>query len=171
MFIKRNIKKIKGDSNRNKFQSPKLRSTGRGKYVFPKYPYIPAGKYFSKITDARRIITQSNRDAIEVFYEIKNATICYQIANGILPEDTEIETYYIKQVYPIGTQYYEDFIDSVDEFLEIGGDMFGLEDAIGVTELVSLAYSNSNVGGFHGRCPFEMDDFIRQDIEDTDDDY
>ena len=166
MYTKRNIKKSQTKPSKGTSQASTLISTGKSKYVFPTYPDIQSGYYFSKIDEAKPTKTKSGDDAIEVFYEIKNGVTCYQIANGMLPKDTEIETYYIKQVYPTGTQYYEQLVDSMAEAL--GNRKFYVEDIIGVTEYVSLSYNNSNIGGFNERYPFEMEDFIQQDIEQTD---
>ena len=165
MYVKRNIKiggKVKGPT---KIVEPLVRrnprrfkSQGLGKYKFPIYDDIPAGDYYSKITSIKETITKSGKEAVEVFYEIKDGTTCYKIANGILPEDAENKPYYIKQVYPEGTQYYDDFVDSMAEALE--KEDFEIDEVIGVTEYNTLSYDKGDIGGFSRRCPCEWEDLI-----------
>jgi len=160
MKIKRNIKRIntiiKNDSN----QSTKLRSTGRGKYVFPFCDEIPPDIYFSEIKDARNTLTKSGKDAVEVFYVMRNASICSQVVNGINPNEEKKKLYYVRQIYPIDTEYYEHFEDAMSDALQLDGEAFDLNDIIGVTELVSLSYKFSqSIGGFDDRKPWTVDDF------------
>ena len=143
-----------------------FKSKGLGKYKYPNCYEIPAGKYFSKITDVRFSKTQTGKDAVEVFYEIKDGKTCYEIANGIIPNDTENKPYYIKQKYIEGTKYHDEFTDSMAEALEEY--TFKVDKVIGVTEFITLSYDKSDIGGFSDRTPLEWDDFIisNQDIQD-----
>lgn len=144
-----------------------FKSNGLSKYKYPVYDEVPAGDYFSKITSAKFTQTQKGKDAVEVLYEIKDGITCYKIANGKLPLDAENKPYYIKQLYPEDTQYYDSFVDSMSEALNV--DDFDIEDIIGTTEYVHLSYDKSNIGGYSDRMPFEWEDFIVQTIEDDDD--
>lgn len=172
--IKRNVKignKVVGAANKVepivKKNSRKLKSNGYGKYKFPIYDDVPAGNYFSEVKAANPTITKSGKEAVEVFYEIKDGTTCYKIANGILPEDAENKPYYIKQVYPEGSQYYDNFVDSMAEALN--KDEFDYNDIVGITEYNTLSYDKGDVGGFSKRMPFNFEDFIEENQEDEED--
>ena len=162
--IKRNVKMnpiVKKENKINPIvtKNPhRLKSNGFSKYKFPVYEEVPSAKYFSKITDAKYTVTKSGKDAVEILYEIKDGVTCYKIANGILPDDTQNNPYYIKQVYPEGSQYYNNFVDSMAEALDKND--FELDEVIGVTEYTTLSYDKSDIGGFSERVPFEWDDFI-----------
>lgn len=144
----------------------RFKSNGLGKYKFPIYDEVPAGNYFSKVKAVNQTTTKSGKEAVEVFYEIKDGATCYKIANGILPDDAENKSYYIKQVYPEGTTYHERFVDSMAEALS--KDDFDYGETVGITEYNTLSYDKSDIGGFSDRSPFEWDDFIIQETEDED---
>lgn len=156
MHIQRNFKKR--NPAEVKSQPRRLISSGRGKYKYPVIDEVPAGYYFSKIDGATFTTTSKGKDAIEVLYELKDYTTCYKIATGMLPKDTEIKTYYIKQTYPEETQYYYAFTDSMADALE--GKDFLPEDVIGVTEYVTLAYDKSPIGGFTKRLYLTWEEFV-----------
>ena len=147
-----------------------FKSNGYGKYKFPTYDEVPAGHYFSKIIAVKETITKTGKNAIEVYYKIKNFSTCYQVVNGILPPTTDIPKYYIKQVYPKDTTYYAMFVDSMAEALDIGDGEFTLNDIIGVTEYVNLSYDKYDIGGFSERIPFEVEDFIKLKKDEHDED-
>lgn len=178
MYVKRNIKmnpQVRKSIEKTKpiinQTSSKLKRNGYGKYKFPIYDEIPSANYFSKVTDIRNTTTKAGKEAIEVFYKIKDGITCYKIANGILPEDTKNESYYIKQVYPKDSQYYEDFVNAMCEALDV--DECDYEDIIGVTEYISIYYDKSDIGGIKERIPYVWEDFIKpkDDDEMIDDEY
>lgn len=137
-----------------------FKSNGLGKYKYPNCYEIPAGKYFSKVTNVKFSQTRTGEEAIDVYYEIRDGKTCYDIANGIIPADTKNDPYYIKQKYPETSKYYDMFVDSMSEALE--KEEFEYEEVIGVTEFVKLEYDKSDIGGFTERTPLEWDDFIIQ---------
>ena len=95
---------------------------------------------------------------------MKDGITSWKIANGFLPPDTINKSFYVKQIYPVGTSYYEDFVDSMSESLGYyDGEEFTLEEIIGRTEYVNIAYDsyNSDLGGIKGRCPMSWKEFIQ----------
>ena len=174
MIIKRkqqrNIKRTSQAKNTtlNIANTPRmLKSTGLSKYKFPMCDEVPPGNYFSKVTSAKYTITSSGKDAVEVLYELKDGITCYNIANGKLPKNTKIKSFYIKQTYPLGTQFCDAFIDSMAEAL--GVEEFEPQKTIGVTEYVALAYDKNDIGGFIDRSPFEFEDFVQVNSDDNND--
>lgn len=137
-----------------------LKSNGLGKYKYPIYDEVPSNNYFSKIKKVENVILKSGKKALRVYYILKDFIKCHQVVNELVPADTYIEKYYIKQDYPEGTEYYETFLDSMDEALNKGGIGFSKEEIIGVTEYVTLAYGYCDIGGFTRRRPFVYEDFI-----------
>ncbi len=170
--IKRNIKKKKQNKTElepktkiNNKNENRLRSTGYSKYKFPFYDEIPAGNYFSEIKYARFMTTSTGKTALEVGYKFMDAIMCYKKVNGKLPKDTKIDSYYIKQVYPENSLFYEAFVDSMADALD--ADNFEIDDVIGITEYISLAYDKSDIGGFKQRMPFDIEDFIEGEQDDA----
>ncbi len=156
MHIKRNIKKRNPAEVIS--QPRRITSNNQGKYKYPIIDEVPPGHYFSKIDGAAFTITSKGKDAVEVLYELKDYTTCYKIATGMLPEDTEISSYYIKQTYPEKTQYYDTFADSMAEAL--GAKEFLPEEVINITEYVTLAYDKSTIGGFTKRFYLTWEEFV-----------
>ena len=137
-----------------------LKSSGLGKYKYPTCDIVPPNTYFSKVKKVENVILKSGKKALRVYYILKDFIKCHKMVNELIPADTHIEKYYIKQDYPLGTQYYETFLDSMDEALNKGGIGFSIEEIIGITEYVTLAYGKCDIGGFTHRRPFVYDDFV-----------
>ncbi len=173
MYIKRNIRMKKQDNTNHVTTTGisnkgagYLKSTGRSKYNFPRYGEIPAGNYFSTIMDARFMTTSSGKESVEVCYKMIDAVFCYKYVNGILPVDAKPKKHYVKQVYPLDSVYYDAFTDKMGKALNKVN--FHIDEIIGITEYISLAYdnSNSNIGGIKDRKPCTLDDFIQADDQD-----
>ncbi len=164
MYIKRNIKARTTHQNSMtvKSQQPKLVSLGLGHYVFPKCDEVPPGVYYSQIKHAEHSTTRAGDPAVEVYYVMRDARNCKAVMNGWPTEKTNSKKYCIKQVYPKGTRYYKEFTDSMAAALGIKRNVpFDIEDTIGQTEMVKLAYNiGLDIGGFDWRYPFEQEDFI-----------
>ena len=167
MYIKRNIKKFNNSNTAATtatavIPAPQtIKSSGLGRYKLPTCDEVPAGPYFSEVVSARFKTTNSGKSAIEVMYDIKNGYTCKKIAIGKLPPNTPNE-YHIKQIYPDGTPYYEDFVDSMTEALGLKyGTAFTLDDIKGVTEFIKISYNSySDLGGIEERCPLSWDEFM-----------
>lgn len=161
MYIKRNVKKIPVNNTGFHSQSQKLKSTGLGKYRYPTCDMVPSGIYFSEITSVKNTTTNNGKPAIDVTYVIRNASICRDIVNGILPENVEKKLYYIKQRYHENTTHYESFVDAMSQALGLKeNEEFDIDNTVGLTELISLSYCTSNsLGSIDARKPFSSDDF------------
>lgn len=176
--VKRNIKKTASSQTEPIAEMPNLfRSEGLSRYKYPNYDEVPAGYYFSKIEKVKPVTTKAGKPAYEVYYLLREGVTCYNIIKGNLPVDTDIKTYYIKQSYPMDTQYFFDFIDAMAVALDIGNKEFFIDDIVGVEEYVTLEYGRSDIGGFTKREPFEFEAYLQEANEaeyvetDVDDDY
>lgn len=156
MLMKRTTR---NNNSTNTGASSKLKSNGWGKYKYPIYGEVPPGWYVSEIMDYNETTTKSGKPTIEVYYKIEPQAQYYNRVNGLSKENDKIDNYYIKQSYPEGTQFRDEFVDSMCDAL--GKDEFELEEIIGITERVSLSYKDySNFGGFGQRDYVEEEDYI-----------
>ena len=126
-------------------------------YKLPYPSQVPAGDYISRVVSAKETTTKSGNDAIEVCYEIKDASICEKILKGKLPSNTNIPAHNIRQVYPLGTSFFDSYCEAMAE--AVGADEMDLDDTIGVTEKVTLDYGNANIGGYVERQPLNPSEY------------
>lgn len=150
-----------------------LKRNGLGKYKFPLEPNVPEGVYISKIAHVQQSVTNKGTPAIEVYYDFKPLNQCKREVNGwAKPTDKKI-THHIKQKYPKGTEYYDEFIDAMSEALETD-DEFELEAIKGVDEVVFLKYkTDGGLGNIDQRKPFDNLDFLIEEdnYQETEDVY
>lgn len=168
MKIQRNSKYQQKTSN---IDTNKIISYGLGKYKYPVFDKVPSGWYVSRIDAAKYGTTSSGKPCIDVYYKIEHESQCYQRVNGLIKDDYEMEYSYIKQSYPEGTQFYDDFVDAM--FESLGNNKFSLSEIIGVTERIGISYRpHSDIGGIDERCPIDEDDYIHivEDTQDYDED-
>ena len=152
--------KIVRKHNVNKGNSKQVyHSSGMSKYVFPYETSIRAGKYISIVEDAKETTTSRGKDGIIVYYKIRDAIDLYNRINEKVPEGTPIKTYYIKQIYPEGTGFYDAFLDSMAEALDT--ESVNLNDVVGVIEYVTLSYkSKDSMGGYSKRQWTTLENFV-----------
>ena len=140
-----------------------LKRTSSDTYKFPKYDSVPAGVYHSEIKSAKGIISTKGKPSIEVCYALKEVYKYCGIVQGDLAEDTPIETYNIKQVYPEDSKHYKKFVAAMAKTLKIKNELedIRVDRVIGVTELVELAYNlDSDYGQIVARKPFYEEEWI-----------
>ena len=162
-FAKRNTQVADTTATGNSVNNVKkaFHSNNYGKYSLPLCGEVPGSYYFSTVKHARPTKTQAKDDAIEVLYEMKYGPTIYKIANKIVPKDTHIETYYVKQIYIIGSTYFEEFVDAMADC--IGLIDFDYEDVKNVTEYVELGYGDkSDIANIKVRCPMTSKEFISE---------
>lgn len=143
----------------------RLKSNGLGKYKFPTYDEVPSGTYYSKIVKVQDSNTRAGIYAIEVMYEIRDAIICYKIANKMMVDDGKSGIYYIRQKYPEDTVYYNQFVDAMYKALDKEDEEINFCELEGVTEQIKLSYDKSNYGGYSERTPIEFIDYIDPRLE------
>ncbi|MBQ4528303.1 MAG: hypothetical protein II998_09540 [Clostridia bacterium] len=154
-----NSKNVKTRNYLGSKTSFKLTRKKANNFNLPYPNQVPAGDYISRVVSAKETITKSGNDAIEVCYEIKEASICEKILNGKLSSNTNIPTYNIRQIYPLGTSFFDNYCEAMAE--AVGIDEMDLDDTIGVTEHVTLDYGNATIGGYIGRHPLEPEKYDR----------
>lgn len=159
IVVKRNMSAIQ-PNNSNKL--PTSKKLGFSKYVLPKVDIIPGGNYYAMIDRAEKSLTWKKEEAITVYYRISPCPEVYKKVNNLLPKGTKITIYYIRQVYPIGSSYYDTFITAM--YNELGksyDEDIELDEIIGLTELIILSYEKLNgIGGISQRCYYTDEDFI-----------
>lgn len=151
----------------------KFKNSGYGKYKYPKNNEIPDGQYFSKVVRVRDTSTNSGKPAIEVFYDIRDAVVCYKIANGWIADNGMDGIYHIRQKYAEDSSYYEDFVDSMAKALNNYDYDFDYEDVVGVTEHITFNYYG-NFGSYAARMPFKFSEYKDKRLEqnvDNDDEF
>ena len=164
MYIKRNIKKFTHTQANKPITHKPLVSHNYGEYVIPTSDKVDSGVYHSKLVHAEYTTTKNGEPAIKVLYDMRHGDTIFQIYTGVLPEDTELELYKFKQIYPVDTTYYEAFVDAMADCLDIpSGVKFSLEDTIGVEEYVKIGFNDYNkLGGIVSRCPMSWKEFLKQ---------
>ena len=134
------------------------------KYLYPREDVIPPDYYYSEIVDIQNTVTSKGRKAKNVFYKIARFWDMYRKVNGLLKEGEKIKTFKIKQTYPIDSDYYLYFLNSMCTALKITENEYCDDyenDFIGISEYISIGYDNtSNIGGIQLRKPWYEDDFI-----------
>ena len=158
-IVKRNIYTSRA-SNSNKL--PTSKNMGFSKYVLPKVDTVPGGHYYSIIKKVENSLTWKKEKAITVYYRISPCPEVYKKVNNLLPEGTKITRYYIRQVYPIGSSYYDTFITAMYEELGQSYDEdIEFDEIVGLTELIILSYEKlDGIGGISERCYYKDEDFI-----------
>lgn len=178
--IKRNIKmnpQVKKPVIKQNISSPiivgkserKFKCSRYGKYKYPMYNEIPDGQYFSKVVKVKDTTTKTGKPAIEVFYDIRDAGVCYKIANGWMGDNGTDGIYHIRQKYPEDSSYYEEFVDSMAKALNNYDYDFDYDETIGVTEHITFNYYG-NYGSFAERMPFKFDEYKDPRLEEKDED-
>ena len=159
IVVKRNMSAIQ-PNNSNKL--PTSKNMGFSKYVLPKVDIIPGGHYYSIIKNVEHSLTWKKEKAITVYYRISPCPEVYKKVNNLLPEGTKITRYYIRQVYPIGSSYYDTFITAMYEELGKSYDEdIEFDEIVGLTELIILSYEKlDGIGGISERCYYKDEDFI-----------
>ena len=162
MIIKRKPRNILKPNNISETKSVNKRKLGFSKYRLPCDGDVPADKYYSLIVNVENYYTYSGKHVIAVYYDIAKFSDVYQKVNGVVPKDTKLKVFYIKQVYPIDSDPYIDFLESMYEALGVDyEENIDINDFIGVSEVISLGYtSKTGIGGITDRCPWEKEDFI-----------
>lgn len=147
-----------------------LKRNGLGQYKFPLEHAVPEGVYVSKIAHVKHSVTGKGTPAIEVYYDLKPYDQCKREVNGwAKPTDKKV-THHIKQKYPEGTEYYDEFVDAMaDALCADDDDDFEFDAIKGVDELVFLKYkTDGGLGNIEKRKPIDNLDFL---LEDDDYDY
>ena len=158
-IIKRNIG-VRQESDSRKL--PTSKKLGFSKYVLPKIDDVPAGHYYSRIENVENSMTWRKEKAITVYYRISPRVEIYKKANNLLPKGTKVRRYFIRQVYPIGSSYYDTFITAMyDDLGKSYDEDIDFDEIIGLTELIILSYEKPDgIGGISQRCYYEDEDFI-----------
>ena len=143
-------------------KSSHSKKLGYGKYVLPYDENIPAGMYYSKVVHIEETTTRAGKLAKVIFYNISVFSEVYQKINGLMPDDKPLKILFIKQVYPIDSDPYRVFLESMYNALEIDyEDDVEETEFIGITEVISIGYtSKTGVGGINKRNPWCAEDFI-----------
>lgn len=168
--ISKGVKKVEPMVNR---APRKFKSNGYGKYKFPNYDEVPSGEYFSKIIHAEDSTTSTGNYAVEVLYEIRDFSVCYKIANGMIDDDGKSGIFYIKMKISENSQYFQPFIDSMSEALDNGDEEFVLADLKGITEHIKLGY-NGDFANYIDRFPYKFEWYVDENLnnnDDVEDDY
>ena len=134
---------------------------GFGKYRLPRVDEVPADYYCSEIVHIEETLTRAGNEAIAVFYDIAKFSDVYRKVNGLRKCGEVLKVHYIKQIYPINSEPYRSFLESMYEALGLDyEDDIDLNDCIGVQEAISLAYGSvSGIGGIQERCPVDEEYF------------
>ena len=155
----RNIVRPCTTSNTKTSQNKKL---GYGKYRLPNIDDVPADQYYSMIVHIENTTTsRSNKKAVAVYYDIAKFSDVYRKVNKFFKEGEKVKELYIKQIYPLSSDSYILFLEAMHDALNVSYEEdIDLNDCIGVTECISLGYSNfSPIGGIQQRYPWEYGDF------------
>ena len=134
---------------------------GYGGYMLPQYDNVPAGDYYSRITNVERI-TSKGKPGISVCYKMMKFQDAYQKVNNIYKSNQDPKIYKIKQIYPFDSQAYDRFLEAMYEALELDyKEDIALEDIIGITEVIGISYSkHSDIGGISTRRPWDEESFV-----------
>ena len=162
MIIKRKATQIPTGATSANNKLPQTGNLGYGKYRLPLEADVPPDQYYSEIVHIENTTTRSDKEAIAVYYKITKFSDVFKKANNLLKKGEKLKIYYIKQIYPIDSEAYLDFIESMYEALELPYDVqIDMDQCVGVTEDISLGYtSRSGIGGINARRYWEDDDFI-----------
>ena len=147
-----NNSKINNTNSSNISPIQMVNSKDLKKYVIPRKCMIPSGKYVSVVMYAYLTLTNSGKDAIAVYYKIRQAP---PQPDSNKNKKFSRKTYYIRQLYPDGTKSFNEFLNSMDEAL--GTKSYTLKDTVGVTEYVTLSYYRKNsIGRYSKRTPITL---------------
>ena len=137
---------------------------GWSQYVFPREDTVPPDSYYSEIVKIENTITYSKEKAIAVYYKIAKFSDVYKKANHLSEKNEKLKILYIKQVYPINSDAYDRFIDTMYEELGLNDDEnITVDDCIGLTEAISIGYiSRSGIGSIMDRCYWDEECFVEQ---------
>ena len=128
----------------------------KGGYRYPRDGEVPGGFYISVI-ELIEVREKNGKTLLDVCYEIEG---CDYRNRG--------KTFRIKQTYPLGSDHATDFFDAIVTAGVKPGP--NLRDAIGITELIELAYRSdkSDLGSIIARKPYRDDDADLDDDSDED---
>lgn len=158
MKIVRKTRNIANSRTAIKVSSPQNKKLGYGKYRLPKADDIPADRYYSVIVRIENTVTSgSNKKAIAVYYDIAKFSDAYRKANKLFKEHEKLKVLYIKQIYPLDSEAYVRFLESMYDALNSDyEDDIDWNDCIGITEWISLGYGRySEIGGIQKRGLWE----------------
>lgn len=163
MKIQRKPRNIVSPCTTIKTTLPQNKALEYVKYRLPTVDNVPTDRYYSMIVHIETTTTyRSNKKAIAVYYDIAKFSDVYRKANKLFKKDDEkIKVLYIKQIYPLDSDAYPLFLKAMHEALYLSDEEdIDLMNCIGVTEWISLGYSNfSPIGGIQQRSPWEYEDF------------
>ena len=161
--LKRNQK---NNVSSNMGASPlRLKRSGLGKYAYHKGYVIPEGPYFSKVDAIKPSTTSKGDPAIDVYYEVQDANVVFNVENEFLPKDTQIKSHYIKHRYSVDSEEYDKFVDSMCEELQVSE--FDCEEAIGITEHVTVTYDKNEFGSYEKRFPMYREEYYNEKLHKT----
>ena len=118
MVIKRKNTMVKNENGVTNNTLPKSRKLGYGGYMLPQYDNVPAGDYYSRITNVERI-TSKGKPGISVCYKMIKFEDGYQKANNIYKSNQDPTIYKIRQIYPFDSQAYDRFLEAMYEDLNL----------------------------------------------------
>ena len=135
-LVRRNVK-----VNQSYTEPPKLKGNGLGQYKYPVCGTVPEDYYITRIIDACQKTTIKG-EMIDVFYLLEPARQCYNRVNKLVPKGTKSDRYHIKQTYPVGSSFYEDFVSAMECALGVDpGTEIVLTDIIGNIKKHYKAYA------------------------------
>ena len=160
MKIKRKAKNTENNRTSAKMKLPQNKKLGFSDYRLPYADTIPADQYYSKIVHIEDTVTRSGKKAIAVFYKIIKFSDMYQKVNKLY--DCKTKRLHIKQIYPLDSQPYVDFLQAMHETLDIAyEDELDMEQVINVTEAIKISYtSSSGIGGISSRVYWDRESFV-----------
>lgn len=170
--IQRNVKKISGKKEVRKDEPMVLEIDEYADYSFILDGEVPAGYYYSKIVHAEPMVTKSkNEPAVMVFYKIKGLRACYKILNGEKPTKKENKIYRVKEVYPMSTQYYKNFVRAMQITLGLSKQSKPTtKDVVGVEEHIFIGFDGpGKFGSIKNREPFIRENYIEDEVDEHED--
>ena len=160
MKIQRKARNIVNNRASVKMILPQNKKLGFSDYCLPYVEIVPADRYYSKIVHIEDAVTRSGKKAIAVYYKIIKFSDMYQKVNKLSDRKTKI--LHIKQIYPLDSQPYVDFLQAMHEALGIAyEEELDMEQIINVTETIEISYSSySGIGGISSRGYWDRENFI-----------
>ncbi len=161
MKIQRKTRNVANNRIPIKKSLPQNKTLGFSDYRLPYVDTIPADQYYSKIVHIEATLTRSGKKAIAVYYKIIKFSDMYQKVNKLSDRETKI--LHIKQIYPLDSQPYVDFLQAMHDILGIAyEDELDIEQVINITEAIKISYSSSSgIGGISSRMYWNRKGFIK----------
>lgn len=140
----------------------KTRTLGYSDYRLPYLDAVPADMYYSKIVHVENTTTYSGKAAIAVFYKMVKFSDVYRTINKLSSAPKEVKQFKIKQIYPLDSQPYADFLEAMYAMLGVNHDeKLDMQKLIGLKEAITIAYTNSNgIGGISYRREWRKSYFV-----------